>query len=383
MGTITGPMAAYGKNGWWANDDVWNPGSLVYGQDYTISATYNPTDLQQGTQFDWSFPVAASSIPRAFPNITYGPDPNIHGGKDPMPTTLPIQVSQLNTFNVNYNVGISGDTSGFAVALELWVTNQPDGGESSITNQIMVWVHEGAFSPTGQIISSYTDPGDAGISGNIWNQSLHTETGLSWQYTTLVTNTNQLSGEINVAALLEKLESLHILSGSSYVADIELGAEVAFGQGSLTVNSLSFATSADASSVSDASAAKTAIAEDSVLKVNTPDSGSKLTFAGPSGALLLDDASTFAGTVAGFGAQDQIDLVRFAFGDHPTLGYSEHSNQSGGTLTVTDGGHVANIMLLGNFTAASFLLATNGHGGTVITEATNAAGHASSLTTPH
>ena len=186
MATISGPMAAHGSKGWWLNDDVWNPGSLVYGQDYAISTYYNPNDLQQGTQFDWSFPAAISSIPRAYPNITYGPDPNIHGGSDPTPTTFPIQVSQLDTFNVSYNASISGDTSGFAVALELWITNRPNGGEQSITNQIMVWVHEGAFSPQGHLISSYTDPHDAGISGDIWNQSLHTKTGLNWQYSTLV-----------------------------------------------------------------------------------------------------------------------------------------------------------------------------------------------------
>jgi hypothetical protein len=381
--TITGPTAAHALRGWILNDDVWNPDSLVYGQNYTISTTYNPTDLQQGTQFDWSFPGATSSIPLAFPNIKYGVDPLSSGTSGPQTdATFPVQISQLSTFNVNYNVGISGDTSGFAVALELWITSQPNGGKQSITNQVMVWVHEGAFSPTGHLISSYTDPSDPGMSGNIWNRAIHTSNGTNWQYSTLVTNAAQLSGQINVTALLGELESLNIVSGSSYVADVELGAEVAFGQGSMTVNSLSFATSVDGGPVNNNAYSATTIADNYELRVNTPDSGSKLTFAGPSGTLILEAAATFAGTVVGFAGQDGIDLTRFSFSDRTTLGYSENGKQTGGTLTVTDGSHVASIALLGNYTAASFVIGSNGHSGSSITEATNTTSHAL-LTAPH
>ena len=381
--TITGPTAAHALRGWILNDDVWNPGSLVYGQDYTISTTYNPSDLQQGTQFDWSFPDATSSIPLAFPNIKYGVDPLSSGTSGPQTNaTFPIQISQLSTFSVNYNVSISGDTKGFAVGLELWITSQPNGGNQSITNQVMVWVHEGAFSPQGQLISSYTDPGDAVISGGIWNRTVHTDKGGNWQYTTLVTNTGQLSGQVDVTALLGELESLHIVSSSSYVADVELGSEVAFGQGSMTVNSLSFATSVDGGAVNDNAYSATTIANNSELRVNTPDSGSELTFAGPSGTLVLEAAATFAGTVVGFAAQDGIDLTRFSFSDRTTLGYIENGKQTGGTLTVTNGSHVADIALLGNYTAASFVIGSNGHSGSLITEATNTTSHAL-LTAPH
>ena len=157
-------------------------------------------------------------------------------------------MSQLNSFNVNYNVGISGNTNGFAVGFEIWVTSQPDGGQNSITNQIMVWVHHGSLSSQGHVIGSYTDPSHAGISGNLWEASVHTPGGGNWQETTLVTNTDQLSGQIDLTALLDKLETLHILRGSSYISDIELGAGVAFGQGSLVVNSFSLATSVGAAS---------------------------------------------------------------------------------------------------------------------------------------
>ena len=97
------------------------------------------------------------------------------------------------------------------------------------------------------------------------------------------------------------------------------------------------------------------------------DSG-KVTFAGPTGTLWLDKPSTFTGKVADFGAHEGIDLPGISFGAHTTLGYSENSSETGGTLTVKDGTHIAKIALLGNYMAASFVTAADGHGGTLVTE---------------
>ena len=111
--------------------------------------------------------------------------------------------------------------------------------------------------------------------------------------------------------------------------------------------------------------APASIASGTVLEINTPDSGT-VTFAGSTGALWLDQPSTFTGTVAGFGAQDVIDLPGIAFGADTTLGYSPNSNQTGGTLSLTDGTHSANIALLGNYMASSFVMESDNHGGTMV-----------------
>lgn len=55
-----------------------------------------------------------------------------------------------------------------------------------------------------------------------------------------------------------------------------------------------------------------------------------------------------------------------AFGAHTTLGYAE--NNTGGTLTLTDGRHAANIALHGNYMAGSFVTGRDGHGGTLVPE---------------
>ena len=98
-----------------------------------------------------------------------------------------------------------------------------------------------------------------------------------------------------------------------------------------------------------------------------PDSG-KVTFAGPTSTLWLDHPSTFTGKVADFGAQESIDLPGIPFGVHTTLGYSENRSNTGGTLSVKDGTHIAKLALLGNYMAGSFVTTADGHGGTLITE---------------
>jgi hypothetical protein len=76
------------------------------------------------------------------------------------------------------------------------------------------------------------------------------------------------------------------------------------------------------------------------------------------------------------------DLSQIAFGAHTTLGYSENKSDTGGTLTITDGTHAATIALLGNYMAASFVTAADGHGGTLITEGVQAV-QQTLLTHPH
>ena len=68
-----------------------------------------------------------------------------------------------------------------------------------------------------------------------------------------------------------------------------------------------------------------------------------------------------------------IDLPNVAFGAHTTLAYAGNNTDTGGTLTVTDGRHAAAIMLLGSYMAGSFAIVGDGHGGTLVKDAAQAA----------
>jgi hypothetical protein len=90
--------------------------------------------------------------------------------------------------------------------------------------------------------------------------------------------------------------------------------------------------------------------------------------AGSRGTLTLDDSQAYSGTVAGLAPGNHIDLADISFGAHTTLGYTPNNANSGGVLTASDGAHVAKIALLGQYAAASFVTASDGHGGTLITD---------------
>jgi hypothetical protein len=68
-----------------------------------------------------------------------------------------------------------------------------------------------------------------------------------------------------------------------------------------------------------------------------------------------------------------VDLPDIAFGAQTTLAYAANAAGTGGILTVSDGRHAASIALLGNYVAGSFVITADGHGGTLLTEASQSA----------
>jgi hypothetical protein len=97
------------------------------------------------------------------------------------------------------------------------------------------------------------------------------------------------------------------------------------------------------------------------------------------GKLTLDHSTKFTGNIKGLTASDALDLRDIVSGPHTTVGYS--GNSTGGNLTVSDGTLVAKIALLGNYLASDFAIKSDGHGGSLITDAPLS--HQALLTSPH
>jgi autotransporter passenger strand-loop-strand repeat protein len=85
-------------------------------------------------------------------------------------------------------------------------------------------------------------------------------------------------------------------------------------------------------------------------------------------SLILDASVNFGGTIANFKTGDFLDLRDITFGSSTSMSFVEAGNNLSGTLTVTDGSHTANITLAGSYTPGQFNSASDGHGGTVITD---------------
>ena len=101
--------------------------------------------------------------------------------------------------------------------------------------------------------------------------------------------------------------------------------------------------------------------------VHTGGTLTDVTFGGASARLVLDQSSAFSGTIAGWQDGAELDLGDIAFGETTSLAYVANAENTGGTLMITDGAHTASLHLLGQYSAADFALAADGHGGSVIT----------------
>ena len=89
--------------------------------------------------------------------------------------------------------------------------------------------------------------------------------------------------------------------------------------------------------------------------------------AAATGTIVLHDSFDFSGVVSGFNGNDQLDLADIMFGVDTSMSYFENLDGTGGTLSVTDGAHTANIALLGDYSADGFELVADNILGTLVT----------------
>lgn len=115
------------------------------------------------------------------------------------------------------------------------------------------------------------------------------------------------------------------------------------------------------------SAVRTTIGAQGLEYVHTGGTLTDVTFGGASAKLVLDQSSAFSGTISGWQDGVELGLGDIAFSEATSLGYTANEGNTGGTLTITDGIHSASLQLLGQYSAADFALAADGHGGSIIT----------------
>jgi hypothetical protein len=95
-----------------------------------------------------------------------------------------------------------------------------------------------------------------------------------------------------------------------------------------------------------------------------------LAFHGSAGAVALDDlyaggVDLFHGSIQGFAAGDTIDAGAYGIGTSAL--FTENGAGTGGALTLTNGGATASIAMTGVYKTANFAMASDGHGGTLLT----------------
>jgi len=104
-----------------------------------------------------------------------------------------------------------------------------------------------------------------------------------------------------------------------------------------------------------------------LIEIKSGASAGLISFSGGA-TLQLDDSAHFTGKISGFAVPDQLDLRDISFGAGTTINFAEFEDNTQGTLTVSDGAHVAQIVMAGQYATGQFNGARDGHGGTVMTD---------------
>ncbi|WP_223541633.1 beta strand repeat-containing protein [Pseudomonas sp. BF-RE-26] len=167
--------------------------------------------------------------------------------------------------------------------------------------------------------------------------------------------------------LASGMNALVIDTGSSAVTNT--GVLQASGSGGLVIESAVinsgslWANDGNITVHGDASGAGSATISGSAILEFGAASDQHVTFdSGAAGTLKLDESTAFSGSVSGFAAGDKLDFGDVAFGANTQITYAANDTGTGGMLSVSDGAHVAQVALNGQYAAAGLQANTEGSG---------------------
>ncbi|MET3843466.1 VCBS repeat-containing protein [Bradyrhizobium sp. OAE829] len=197
---------------------------------------------------------------------------------------------------------------------------------------------------------------------------------------TNVDNTISGAGQLGAGQMILINEGTIIATGTNSL-EIDTGAHTivnsgtleATGSGGLVIDSnldnsgLLWANGADITLNGSVTGGGTALIDGVATIEFEAASAVDVTFAAEAtGTLKLGDSFDFSGMVSGFNEDDHFDLVDVTFGESTSVSYVENTEETGGTLTVTDGVHTANISLLGDYSADGFAFSADDTTGTLL-----------------
>jgi hypothetical protein len=330
-------------------------------------------------------------------NGNYSPGPQIsngtalkltNGGGNEYGTWFNNNTWTIGTFTASFDYQANGGADGMAFILE-----DSSAGSNAIGGPVSLYGGSGLgyqpIAPSAAVEfniygghtrgTNFATDGSVGnynSTGNVafWNGD-ETSVNLSYNGSVL---TEQLTDLVNHATYVANygVNLASVLgSGSAYVG-------FSGGTGSFaSVQTVSNVTFVDGDSGNSAPPPALTVDDGAALEIGSA-AANAVTFASASGTLQLDQSQVFSGTIAGFGGQNQIDLGDVGFSAAATLSYAGSAGNPGGTLTVSDGTNTASLALIGQYAAASFAAASDGHGGTLITDTLTQTPQ-SSLAQPH
>jgi Ca2+-binding RTX toxin-like protein len=222
---------------WLITNNTWGAGPLQFGSDYTQTVTYDPDTGPAGTRFDFAWPAADTWRVYGYPELATGWNPWIEQGGDALTT----RADNLRSLTVDYDVTLAGDTDSYNIAIDMWLTDRPNGDRGDITTEVLITLHE-PLPGAPDDAPVYTDPG--GFRGRLAVYEGLTSGNVTWDLVAIEALNSVPAGSIDLGALMRWLIGQGVVNAADHVGGFEFGAEVYAvpqgSSGSVTVNALDF-----------------------------------------------------------------------------------------------------------------------------------------------
>ena len=205
------------------HNNVWNKGDRT---DYTQCVFAQSDTLPTTMGWRWEWPGSDRQI-KAYPEVMFGDSP---WDNEPPTGPLPLPVSDRDIL-VTYDTSLTA-TGRWNVAFEMWLTSDPVPSDENITDEVMIWVAEDGLVPGPPTYAIVTLDGV--------KYSLHVAAGhgdesggsaAKWSYIAFFAREPSLSGSLNMKSFLVYLLQEGLIEKDRYIASIELGTEIASGEG--------------------------------------------------------------------------------------------------------------------------------------------------------
>jgi hypothetical protein len=194
-------------------NNVWNKGTTT---DYEQCVRALPGGV---AEWRWRWPPAGDEMPEAYPEVVFGRKPWRDGSTT---EALPVRLADLRTLTVDLALGTGGDGA-HNLAFDVWLTRTAAATPDTIAVEVMLWLDRRGMRAAGERVADLDVDGAAA--------DLFRWDAPGWRYLALVRREPIREGRFDLLALLHALEARGELPRGLFVASVELGNEVAGGQG--------------------------------------------------------------------------------------------------------------------------------------------------------
>jgi hypothetical protein len=212
-------------------NNVWGKAGLTDWSQCVGATTSTRRGLAARWSWDWKH---QGDNVKAYPEVNFGHKPGAARSTTPL---LPRKLDELQRIGMDYDISTQRSGTG-NLSVDMWLTNTPNPttfAAPPITHEVMVWLE--IFGP---MYAGGEQVDTVSINGIPYRVYVGEKFGLGWRYIAFKPENTPMQpvGHLDLKPYLQYLQTKGLVSGGSYLSNINLGNEIISGAGSTQINHL-------------------------------------------------------------------------------------------------------------------------------------------------